>query len=292
MPLACHLTSGAGIANSVRMNEPHVQHDKPGAQHGHSGRERVAAPMVERAFRLLDLLAQHTDGLRLSEMARLLDMSKGSAHGLLKTLEQGGVVRGEADHRYVLGPRIYDLAQSYIRGGGLRRLALPAMRRLANHTEATVFLGHVESDGVRIVELIDVPSASTTLRVSARRGTRIHLLAGAIGRVVLASWPPTRRGNYLRTAVLPRFTDHSITERSAYLAAIEETARTGIGEECEEYLAGINAVAAPIVGLGGELTAVMWIVGFSSRFNGATMQRAGAALREEVRSISAALGAG
>lgn len=285
------LTTRLGMANSVLMSEQNVQHNELRARPSAGAPGPVAAPMVQRAFQVLDLLARREDGLRLSEVARLLGMSKGSAHGLLKTLERCEVVQSETDHRYVLGPRVYDLAQAYIRGGGLRRLALPAMRRLAIHTGATVFLGQVESDGVRIVEVVDVPSESTTLRVSARRGTRIHLLAGASGRVVLASWPPARRAEYLDAVALPHFTDHSITERAAYLAAVEETARTGIGEECEEYLAGINAVAAPIKGLAGGLAAVMWIVGFSSRFNGAAMQRAGIALREEARSISAALGA-
>lgn len=42
--------------------------------------------MVERAFRLLDLLAVSEAGYSLSELARLLEMSKGSVHGLLKTL--------------------------------------------------------------------------------------------------------------------------------------------------------------------------------------------------------------
>lgn len=246
--------------------------------------------MVERAFQLLGLLAAQGGGLRLSDLARELAMSKGSAHGLLKSLERTGAVALEHDRRYVLGPRVYDLAQAYLLGGGLRRLALPAMRRLAAHTGATVFLGQVESDAIRIVEMVDVPSASTTLRLSAHRGTRINLLAPATGWVVLAGWPPARRAAYIDQRPLPRFTARSIIDRAAYLAAVDETARTGIGMECEQYLDGVNAVAAPIHGLGGELAAVMWIVGFSSCFNMAAMGRAGTALREEALAIEKALG--
>ena len=50
------------------------------------------APMVERAFRLLDLLSDTEEGLTLSDLARALNMSKGSIHGLLKTLEGNGVI--------------------------------------------------------------------------------------------------------------------------------------------------------------------------------------------------------
>jgi IclR family acetate operon transcriptional repressor len=249
--------------------------------------------MVERAFLLLDLLAAHDEGYHLSELARLLgDMSKGSIHGLLKTLERVGVVEVAGGRKYVLGPRIYDLAHAYMRRGGLRLFAPQAMRRLAERTGETVILGQVESDGVQIVERVEVPAEETALQLSARCGARVHLLAGAVGRVVLAGWSPARRKEYLSTRTLPRFTEHSITDRDAYLAAVQETERSGIGEDREEYIEGVNAVAAPIRGLGGELIALIWIVGFCTRFTDDALERAGQALREETEAISKALGAG
>src|SRR5713101_8290281 len=90
--------------------------------------EELPAPMVERAFRLLDLSSVTEEGLTLSDLARALNMSKGSIHGLLKTLESSGAIEQVEDRRFVLGPRIYDLAQSYIQRAGLRHFALPAMR--------------------------------------------------------------------------------------------------------------------------------------------------------------------
>lgn len=247
--------------------------------------------MVERAFQLLSLLAASETGYSLSELARLLEMSKGSVHGLLKTLEAGQVVEVDESHRYTLGPRIYDLAQAYISRGGLRRLALPAMWRLASLSGETVFLGQVEANTVRIIERVEDPTEDSALRVTARRGIRVPLLAGALGRVALASWPPKRREEYLRSQTLPHFTARSLIDREAYLAAVAETARTGLGEDHEEYLAGVNAVATAIRGLGGELVALVWIVGFSGRFTGETLRQAGEALRAETAAISRALGA-
>src|SRR5690349_3500025 len=80
-----------------------------------SSSSSTPAPMVERAFRLLDILSTSEDGLTLSELARTLEMSKGSIHGLLKTLENSGVIELSEERRYILGPRLYDLAQTYIR---------------------------------------------------------------------------------------------------------------------------------------------------------------------------------
>lgn len=85
------------------------------------------------------------EGLALSDLARSLNMSKGSMHRLLKTLEHCGVVELHEERLYVLGPRVYKLA-SYVRGTGLRRLALPVMQRLVTAIGETIFLGRVEQD--------------------------------------------------------------------------------------------------------------------------------------------------
>jgi len=268
--------------------------------------------MVERAFRLLEILSTAEEGLTLSELARMLDMSKGSIHGLLKTLESNHVIEQSDERFYVLGPRLYDLVQNYVQRAGLRRFALPAMHRLATRIGETLFLGRVEQGSVRIIECVkpdvgtshdqsgsysasnvasDFVPAQPSLHISAPRGTRVHLLAGATGRVILASWPREQSEQYLRTTPLPRFTDHSIVDPAQFLAAVEETRCTGIGEDHEEYLIGVNAVAAPIKGPDGSLVALLWIVGFSSRFAEKTIRNARQQLVMEATMVSQALGA-
>lgn len=244
------------------------------------------APMVERAFRLLDLLSLSEEGMTLSEMARALEMSKSTVHSLLKTLESSDVIEQAEERRYVLGPRLYDLAQASMQRTGLRRFALPAMERLARNCGETVFLGRIEREYVRIIENVEAGGAAPLFHITARRGTRVPLLAGAIGRVVLAHWSLEQRSAFLHEKPLPQFTSHSITDATAFLAAIAETEQSGIGIDCEEYLTGVNAIAAPIYGASETLIALLWIVGFASRFNGEVMQRAAQQLRTETTEIS------
>src|SRR6266852_8565708 len=169
------------IGYTVLMNEQSVQYSEQNEASEESAPAQIApAPMVERAFRLLDLLSATEEGLTLSDLARSLNMSKGSIHGLLKTLESSGAIEQVEDRRFVLGPRIYDLAQSYIQRAGLRHFALPAMRRLASSTGETVCLGKVEQKSVRIIECIvdeDDKGNKVALHISATRGLHVPLLA-------------------------------------------------------------------------------------------------------------------
>ncbi len=247
--------------------------------------------MVERAFRLLSLVSVEAEGLTLSELARALKMSKGSLHGLLRTLEAVGAVAQTPQRRYVLGARIFELAQASSAQKDLRRLAAPAMRRLATDVGETIMLGRVEADGVRILECAEAPLERPELRCAAPPGMRIHLLAGATGRLIAAHWPAFRREAFRAGGPLQRFTAQTITDPVAFLEAADEAARVGYGIDHEEYLDGMNAVAAPIYGPGGDLPALIWALGFSARFQGERLVEAGERLRAEAAKLSQMLGA-
>ncbi len=274
------------------MKEQSVRYEEQNKERETSESAPVApAPMVERAFRLLDLLSVTEEGLTLSNLARSLNMSKSSIHGLLKTLESSGAIEQLEDRRFVLGPRIYDLAQTYIQRAGLRHFALPAMHRLASITGETVCLGRVEQKGVRIIDWVVDEGEQAGLHIAIRRGMRIPLLAGAFGAFVLATWPLAQRENYLRTHPLTRFTEHSIIDPQQFLVRMEEVVHTGISIDHEEYLDGVNAVSAPLYGTGNALVAFLWIVGFTTRFKDEVLDRAAQHLRFEAETISKALGA-
>jgi len=279
------------IGYAVPMEERIVQYSEHSDTREETETAVAPAPMVERAFLLLDLLSEAEEGLTLSDLARALNMSKGSIHGLLKTLESNSVIEQAEDRRYVMGPRIYDLAQAYIQRDGLRHYALPAMRHIAASTGETVFLGKIEQKGVRIIESMVDEGAQPALHISAPRGTRVHLLAAATGPFVLASWPLAQREAFLHAHALPRFTEHAVTDPQQFLTRVEEAVRTGVSFDHEEYLVGVNAVGAPIYGTGGALVALLWVVGFASRFKGEALERAAQQLRAEVVAVSQALGA-
>ena len=71
------------------MTEPSVRHiEQRKTRQAGDATTGASTPMVERTFRLLDLLSASEDGLTFSELVRALGISKGSLHGLLKSLER------------------------------------------------------------------------------------------------------------------------------------------------------------------------------------------------------------
>src|SRR6202011_6398633 len=137
-----------------------------------------------------------------SELARRLQMGKSTVHGLVTTLEALGVLEAVGSKRYALGPRLSALLSRNGNQADLRQVARPALERLAAATEQTTFLG-VPADGH--VTILDIVHGRPTLSISAPVGSSIPLLAGAVGKVVLASWDRKRRREFLNGTTLPAY---------------------------------------------------------------------------------------
>ena len=68
------------------------------------------------------------------------------------------------------------------------------------------------------------------------------------------------------------------------------TGGSDIGYDDEEYLAGVRAVAAPIIDAGGRRVAALIVVGFKERLDLRTLKRIGERAAREATALSARLG--
>src|SRR2546423_15058567 len=84
---------------------------------GRTGNSRAAAgaaggvQSIERAFDLLEMLADADGALGLSELAAVSGLPLPTVHRLMRTLVNRGYVRQEASRRYTLGSRLIRLGE-------------------------------------------------------------------------------------------------------------------------------------------------------------------------------------
>jgi len=265
-----------------------LAHESAIADGQSDGKLRAArVPAVYKAFKLLEIVSISDRPLGVSELARRLQMGKSTVHGLVTTLEALGVLEAVGAKRYALGPRLNALLSRTGNQADLRQVARPALERLALATELTSFLGVPSNGQVTIVDIVHGPP---TLAISAQVGSSIPMLAGAVGKVVLASWEQERRNAFLRATPLPAFTPHSIVESEEYERIVGETASRGVAIDCDEYVDGVRAAAAPVMGPGNRLLAVVWVAGFSRHIDDARLDGVAASVLKEATEISQRLG--
>jgi IclR family KDG regulon transcriptional repressor len=233
--------------------------------------KKYSAPIVYKAFAILEEIAANQSRLGISDLARKLNMSKGTVHGIIKAFLDLGVITQSSLKKFSLGPALIKLGSIAMAGEDLRIKARPYMEELYKEFGETVFLGTFDGRRITIIEKVERPFE---LKISAPIGTRIPLFAGATAKVFLSGLPEQELRDLLATKRITRFTQNSITDTSQYLEEIKKVKEQGFATDFEEYINGVNAVSVPIKDSYGRIAAAIWMVGFSNAFNAGKMERA------------------
>ena len=223
--------------------------------------KRYIAPSVKKAFDILRVISQSRGGVGVSELARDLKMAKSTVHGITTALEElGAIIRAPLTKKYRIGPTLLELGRMAFSQIDVKDIARPFMEDLMTATEESVFLGVLNGDRITILDIVE---SRKELKITSPRGTAISIFAGATGKVFLASMEEDRAIETVRAQKLPRYTENSITDPDKYLEEIRRVRELGYATDDEEYILGVRAVAAPIMG-DGHLNSAIWVVGFKA----------------------------
>ena len=78
--------------------------------------KKYSAPIIYKAFAILEEIAANRNGLGISDLARRLNMSKGTVHGIIKALLDLGVVTQGSLKKFSLGPALIKLGSLAMAG--------------------------------------------------------------------------------------------------------------------------------------------------------------------------------
>jgi DNA-binding IclR family transcriptional regulator len=235
-----------------------------------------------RAVHILDALAEGGE-LGTSELARRTTISASTVSRQLGTLARLGLVEHvPTNGRYRLGVRVLRLANAVLGRLDLRDVARPHLEELVRAVDETATLS-IPGEGDAIT--VDFVPTDRYLQGVTRLGRPSVGHATSAGKVMLAFGDvPLPRGK------LAAFTPRTIVEPPALALEIEQVRAQGYAEAVEEREVGLSAVAAPVWGAAGELTAIVALQGPTSRFDATAMRDALPLLLDCAQRISFALG--
>jgi IclR family KDG regulon transcriptional repressor len=160
--------------------------------------------------------------------------------------------------------------------------ARPVTEELMERTQTSVFLG-IQNWGQ--VTIMDIVESRQGLNITAPLGSTIPLFAGAVGKVFLASMSEDQAKKIVKSKGLPRFTDNSIVDLDLYFNELRQVREKGYAVDDEEYIAGVRAVASPLMGL-GQLRSAIWAVGFKASLDEKKMQTLTTETHKAAKTIS------
>ncbi len=244
---------------------------------------------IERAAAILKLLARGSGRLGVSEIAGSLGLARGTAHGLLRTLQGVGFVEQDGETgKYQLGATLLHLGTSYLDVNELRSRAINWADALAARSGEAVRIGTPLEGRVLVVHHVFRPD--DTLQ-TLDMGTLLPAHATALGKVLLAY---DSGAVAALEGVLEPFSRRTITAHRDLARALGEVRDMGWASEVEEMTVGEAGVAAPIRGQGGLVVGAMGISGAVERLcdaRGRPKPTLVTYVRDAARAVSRDLGA-
>jgi DNA-binding IclR family transcriptional regulator len=240
---------------------------------------------VARAIRIVEALAQSPAGL--SETARRVGLPKSTVARLLATLEQMEAVERDEDGRlYRLGPIVQRLSSAAGGPAQLTAFARPYLDELTSSTGEAA--GIAIPDGFK-VHYVDQTEAEHPVQVRDWTGELIPMHVVPSGLVIMAYWPEEQTARYL-SRDLERMTPNTVVDPDQIRDRLAGLRLRGYEWVFEEFVEGINSVAAPVLERNGLIAAALHVHGPAYRFPGdESEEKIGEAVAEAASKLSVAL---
>jgi len=243
---------------------------------------------VERALRLLELLAEDGGEVSLTEIAERLQWPKSTVYGILTTLRDYRFVdQSTQNGRYRLGIRLFEFGHRVARNWDIREIALPVMQKLNKLLGEMVQLATEDSGEVFYIEKID---STHIIRIVSDIGVRLPMHCSALGKAMLAHRSQSEIRRILGRNGLRRMTLNTITDPAKMEVELAKVKRLGYAVDDQEIMEGLRCVAAPIRNKNGEVQYAVSISGLAERLSGEYLENVKKAVIEAAAEISRLMG--
>ncbi|MCU0774922.1 MAG: IclR family transcriptional regulator, partial [Ideonella sp.] len=192
---------------------------------------KPAIQVLERMFRLLDLLAASPQPTSLKSISEQSGLHPSTAHRILNDLALGGFVDRPEAGSYRLGMRLLELGNLVKARLDVREAALGPMRDLHRLTMQPVNLSMRQGDEIVYIERSY--SERSGMQVVRAIGGRAPLHLTSVGKLFLAQDDPSRVRAYATRTGLAGHTRNSITDLPTLERELAKVQRTGVARDDE-----------------------------------------------------------
>jgi len=241
---------------------------------------------LDRALEILRLLGSEPE-MRVTDLARRLEVHKSTVFRLLSTLQEHGLVeQTPTTEKYRLGYGLVRLAGAVVAELDLARASRSVLQELATRTGETVNLAILQGDQVVNIDQIAAPNLVVNVNWVGKQ-TPLH--ATSNGKVLLAYLSEDERRRLLDRS-LPRLTPRTITDPRILEKQLHRVLTDGYAFTLEELELGLNAVAAPVYAADGRVQAAVSVAGPSYRVTPQRLSDLGEMTKDAAAAISRRMG--
>lgn len=248
--------------------------------------ENAGSSSLSKAIHILKDLAENaTEGVRLIDLARRLNLSQPSAHRLLKSLIVEGLVEQEGKS-YRLSLEFFSIASQARRREGILDIVRPSLLRLSATFNDTVFLLVRSNFDAICLDRVEGPFPIRSF--TGDIGGKVPLGIGQGSIAILAYLPEEEREAIIKFN-MPRIMDRAAIDEVDLRIKIEEVRRVGAAQMNFEMIEGMAGLGVPVLDRNGIAVASLSIGTLASRLTDTRSGTITDLLKAEAQAISSKL---
>ncbi|HTT95273.1 MAG TPA: IclR family transcriptional regulator [Solirubrobacterales bacterium] len=204
---------------------------------------------AQRTVRVIEYVLQAPEPPSLSQIVKEVSLPKSSAHALLSTLvDEGVLARHPKLETYTISGRWLDGLRDGLERAtvgetqDLRERAHPLMVELSRSAEMICNLGALRGDLMVYIDKVD--ASERPVRLSTAIGAAVPAHATALGKALLSRMPAEELEDWLDHHPFERLTPATLMTPAGLRQDIAETAERGYAIDREEFHVGITCIAA------------------------------------------------
>ena len=203
------------------------------------------AKTLEKGIRILNLFDENHPNWSLTEIVEQVKFNMTSVYRLVNTfVELGYLKKDHQSKRLRLGPMSFALGNRLLHGFETSKLIEPLVDEIHSRHNISIDVSLFHSR-----QLVQVYKRETSNTLTYRQDAVSELLyCTASGKSVLAFLPSEKLNELIKNQAFTRRLDNTITDVNVFLDDLEQVRLRGYALNNEEYIKGLLAIAAPILG--------------------------------------------
>jgi len=209
---------------------------------------------VQRSLAILELLAQHAEGLNAKQISQQVQLNLSTCYHLINTLMASGYIVKDPDSMlFRLSGKIGYTIQGMASPAQIIKNLIPNIRNLRENTNETAYLSIYDGEEITVAAVEESPLSVRVRALEVGFCEANH--ATALGKSILAFFREDQIDSYLSTHGMEAYTINTITSTATLKMYLRKVRQQGFSLDLEEYLPDVFCIGAPIFDAGGKILA-------------------------------------
>jgi len=240
---------------------------------------------VGKALKIIEILAQSADPMRLMDIAMLVEMPPSTALRMIATLiDYGYIAQSKDSQKYFLTMKFAQIGSSVASKFSIRDIVHPYLAELSRSFGEASCMAIDDGMAALYVDVVDGPDGM--LKIMQHIGKRSPLHCSGVGKCLLLNYNEAMIDDFIDKMGLPIFTANTISSKSALLEELEKVRLKGYALDNEECEIGARCIACAVKNHAGEIIAAISISGPVNRMTMEYVEKISMPLKDAAAGIS------